>query len=128
MAACRKRRNLILKFKVGPRIVKDPRSIKKIARNFYKELYKKEKLPIFKLPEGLLPRLQQGQADLLEAIPSLEEIKIAIWSCESSKPPEYDVYNLNFIKKLWHVVGNDFSRFVLDFFTSGTFLVEINMT
>ena len=79
--------------------MQDPRLIKKTARNFYKELYKKEKLPIFKLPEGLLPRLQHGQPDLLEATLSMEEIKTAVWSCESSKSPGYDGYNINFIKK-----------------------------
>ena len=124
----KQRRNLIFKLKVGPRIMQDPRLIKKTVRSFYKELYKKEKLPILKLLEGLLPRLQQGQADLLEAIPSLEEIKTAVWSCEFSKSPWYDGYNLNFIEKFWHIVGNYFSIFVLDFFTSSTFPMKVNMT
>ena len=44
------------------------------------------------------------------------------------KAPRYDGYNLNFIKKLWHVVGDDFSRFVMAFFISRTFPSKINTT
>lgn len=68
------------------------------------------------------------QATLQEVIPSLEEIKEAVWSCDSHKAPGYAGYNLNFIKKLWHVVGANFSNFIMNFFESGVFLAEINMT
>ena len=40
LASCRKRRNAILKLKVGSRIVQESRSIKKVVIKFYNNLYK----------------------------------------------------------------------------------------
>ena len=42
--------------------------------------------------------------------------------------PGYDGYNLNFIKKLWHVIGDNFSKFILDFSKFDMLSHEVNMT
>lgn len=41
-------------------------------------------------------------------MPSREEIKSAVWSCESSRAPGYDGFNMGFIKKMWNSIGDDF--------------------
>ena len=75
----------------------------------------------------LLPKLTETDALLLESQPTLEEIKAAVWSCESSKAPGYNGFNFNFIKKiLGHTTGRVLSHFVLEFFQKGHFPREIN--
>lgn len=46
--------------------------------------------------------------DFLERIPDREEILAAIKCCDSSKSCGCDGFNLNFIKKLWNEIGEEF--------------------
>ena len=64
----------------------------------------------------------------MEEIPTTEEIKDVVWSCDPSKAPGLDGFNLNFVRKMWDVVGAEFQKLVLDFFHSGSFPGSINMT
>ena len=100
-----RRRNMILKLKSGHRALHEPDLIKKEIVNFFKRLYQQEELPNVLIPDGFLSKLEIVVMVHLEFIPAIEEIKEAVWSCESSKAPRYDGYNLNFIKILWHVIG-----------------------
>ena len=54
-------------------------------------------------------------------MPTMEVTKDAIWSYDSTKAPGYDGYNINFVEKLWHVIGNGFSKLVMDFFINDVF-------
>ena len=47
------------------------------------------------------------EAKNLEVMPFANEIKDAMWSCDPSKAPGPDIYNMNFIRKNWEVVGED---------------------
>ena len=76
----------------------------------------------------MLPKLSAKQAEMLERRPSIEEIKQAIWNCESTKSPGYNEFNFNFIKNMWDVFGGKIVNFVLNFFDNGMFQEEINMT
>ena len=81
------------------RIVKNPRIIKREILQFYKNLYSQADVPRIRLPRGFLPQINEEQAVVLERIPTKEEIKRAVFMCDSSKAVGYDGYNLNFIKK-----------------------------
>ena len=52
-------------------------------------------------------------------LPIREEIKEAAWSCCLSKALGVDGFNLNFVRKLWGVIGDDFCKAVMDFLYSG---------
>lgn len=45
-----------------------------------------------------------------------EEIKRVVWSCESTRAPGYDGFNLHFVKKMWETIGDNFVRMIMDFF------------
>lgn len=65
---------------------------------------------------------------ILEATPSREEIKNAVWACGTDKAPGFDGYNFKFIREMWDVVQNDISDFVMEFFNSGSSLRSVNIT
>ena len=108
--------------------MKGPRQVKKEAVRFFRRLYSQPSGPKVELDEGLLPKLNVDLAEELERSPSLKEIKEAVWSCDPSKAESYDGFNINFIKKMWGDIGNEISSFVLNFFNTGFFPKEINMT
>lgn len=49
----------------------------------------------------------------------LEEIRSAVWDCESSKSPGPDGVNLSFIKEFWEVIKHDFEAFLREFQVNG---------
>lgn len=59
---------------------------------------------------------------------SAEEIKKAVWACESSKAPGYDGFNFGVLKNMWDTMGDDLTNLVLTFFKSGTMPRSINTT
>ena len=128
MAAVRARRKQMLEIRCGRRVFRSPRSIKHVVRNFYKNLYKQKDAPLIFFQDGLVNKITQEESILLEAFPSDEEIKNAVWDCESSKAPGPDGYNFNFIKKCWNMIDADFLQCIGEFFRSGNFPKNANMT
>ncbi|KAL4286324.1 hypothetical protein AHAS_Ahas19G0074800 [Arachis hypogaea] len=59
--------------------------------------------------DGLMERIEEVESVTLETLPSTEEIREAVWDCESSKAPGCDGYNMNFIKRCWNEIGYDFT-------------------
>ncbi|GKE95891.1 hypothetical protein Tco_1580746, partial [Tanacetum coccineum] len=57
--------------------------------------------------------------DLLKTRVSLEEIKTAVWDCDSNKAPGPDGFTFGFIKKYWDLLRKDIFKFVNSFFDSG---------
>ena len=127
-AAVRIGRKLMLEVSNGRRIFCAPRLIKMVARNFYRDLYKQKPMPNIYFPYELVNKISVEEANLLEQIPSYEEVKQAIWACESSIALDPDWYNFNFVKKSWHLIGDDFIACIKEFFKSCTFPSRANMT
>jgi hypothetical protein len=48
-----------------------------------------------------------------------EEIKRAVWDCESLKCPGPDGIDFGFIKEFWEVIKEDFKRFISEFHSNG---------
>ena len=59
-------------------------------------------------------------------MPTEEEIKEAVWSCDPSKALGSDGFN--FIRKSWEIVGADFKKVILDFFNTSSLENSLNMT
>ena len=57
-----------------------------------------------------------------------EEIKNALFSIDDSKAPGPDGFSSLFFKRAWSIVGNEVCDAVVDFFTNGCILREINCT
>ena len=100
LAAIRKRSKQMQEIKSGRRTFQSPRIIKSEVRSFYKNLYKQKDVPLISFQDGLVSRISNEQAQLLELILSDEDIKLAVWECESSKAPGLDGFNFNFIKNV----------------------------
>ena len=75
-----------------------------------------------------MQKIQKHDADNLEVMPLELEVKGAVWSCDLSKAPESDCFNLNFIRKIWDIVGADFTSAILNLFKIGSIEKVLNMS
>lgn len=107
-------------------VVTNPRGIKKEITKFFKKLYSMDNAVCLDLESLESHRHSVDQVKGLEALPSVEEIKSAVWVCESSKAPGYDGFNFGFLKKMWVTVAEDLTKAVLTFFESGKMPKSIN--
>ncbi|XP_021994626.1 uncharacterized protein LOC110891242 [Helianthus annuus] len=57
-----------------------------------------------------------------------DEVKKAMFSIGIDKAPGPDGFTAAFFKSAWHIVGNDVSRAIIDFFDTGNLLRELNHT
>ncbi|XP_015961077.1 uncharacterized protein LOC107485059 [Arachis duranensis] len=99
IASARRRNNRIKSLVIHGRLVRNQARIKVAIRDFYKRLYHQEDSPSVTFRDGLVKRVEREDAEALKVLPSVEEVKEAVWDCESSKAPGSDEYNMNFIKK-----------------------------
>lgn len=58
----------------------------------------------------------------------IEEVKVAVWDCDSDKSPGPDGVNLGFIKKNWQILKDDIMRFISEFHHNGKLSKGINYT
>jgi hypothetical protein len=72
--------------------------------------------------------LNVGQCGDLTKPFTVEEVKQAVWDCDSFKSPEPDGVNLGFIKDFWPELQDDFMRFISDFHRNGKLSRGINNT
>ena len=68
----------------------------------------------------------QQQNDMLLGRFQEDEVKRAIWDCESEKSPGLDGRNFKFIKKFWQIIKPDVLRFLDEFYVNGTFPRDCN--
>ncbi|XP_015954817.1 uncharacterized protein LOC107479185 [Arachis duranensis] len=128
LASARRRNNRIDTLMIHGRVVRNQARIKVAIRDFYKDLYQQEVSPNVGFRDGLVMQIDMEEAIEVELMPSVEEIKEAVWDCESTKAPGSDRYNMNFIKKCWEEVGQEFTGAVLDFFRSSSLPRDLNIT
>ncbi|XP_072088123.1 uncharacterized protein [Arachis hypogaea] len=128
IASARRRNNRIDTLVINRRLVRNQARIKIAIREFYKELYHQEHSPRLGFRDGLVGRIDQEDFVSLETIPSVEEIREAVWDCESSKASGCDRYNMNFIKRCWGELGSEFTATVLGFFQTARLLKDTNIT
>ena len=84
--------------------------IKKEIRYYYKKLFRQNKVTHLKFQEGFVNQMYVEEANSLEEFLSMKEINSTVWSCEPSKAPGVDGFNLNFIRRSWYKTGKDFSK------------------
>jgi len=66
-------------------------------------------------------------AELIKPFP-LEEIKAAVWDCDSFKCPGPDGINLGFFKDFWEILKIDLLNFFAEFFHNGKLTKGLNST
>ncbi|MCI00811.1 transposon TX1 putative protein, partial [Trifolium medium] len=73
-------------------------------------------------------KLSEVESDLLIEEFSEEEIKQAVWECESSKSPGPDGVSFDFLKEFWEDIKGDFLRFLNEFHENGRLTKGVNST
>ncbi|XP_057755950.1 uncharacterized protein LOC130975138 [Arachis stenosperma] len=109
-------------------LVRNQARIKIAIKDYYKELYHQDKSPMMSFRDGLVNRMEHGDSVSMEALPTAEEIREAVWDCESSKAPGYDGYNMNFVKRCWGDIGPKFTAAVMGFFQTSRLPTDSNIT
>ncbi|GKV17381.1 hypothetical protein SLEP1_g27896 [Rubroshorea leprosula] len=71
-------------------------------------------------------KISTEEGSMLEAPFKEEEVKQAVWSCDSSKAPGPDGFNFKFIKEMWEVIKGDIMGFVDDFQKHGKLVRGVN--
>ncbi|GFZ21498.1 hypothetical protein Acr_29g0006600 [Actinidia rufa] len=71
-------------------------------------------------------KLDPEQAQILTHLATEEEIRKALFSIGDDKAPGPDSYSFYFFKKVWNIVGRDFVAAIMEFFSSGHILRQIN--
>ncbi|XP_015954786.1 uncharacterized protein LOC107479150 [Arachis duranensis] len=128
VASARRQYNRIESLQINGRTVRNQARIKVAIRDFYKRLYHQEESPKVSFRDRLVNRLEREEAESLEVLPTVEEVKEAVWDCESSKAPGSDGYNMNFIKNCWNEIGTEFTTAVINFFETAKLLADSNIT
>ncbi|KAL0301519.1 UNVERIFIED_CONTAM: hypothetical protein Sradi_6428700 [Sesamum radiatum] len=59
---------------------------------------------------------------------SVEEIKLTFFDIAEDKSPGPNGYTTTFYKAAWPVVGGEITRAIIDFFTNGRLLKQVNAT
>jgi hypothetical protein len=72
--------------------------------------------------------LSYGEAGNLAKPFSLEEVKQAVWECDSFKSPGPDDISFGFIKESWDILQYDFMRFMVEFHRNGKLSKGLNST
>ncbi|XP_015955071.1 uncharacterized protein LOC107479452 [Arachis duranensis] len=128
IALARRRNNRIESLVINGRLMRNHARIKVATRDFYRRLYHQDESPNISFRDGLVNCLEEEEAQALEVLPMVEEVKETVWDCESSKALGNDGYNMNFIKRCWEEIGADFKRAVLSFFVTGKLPADSNVT
>jgi hypothetical protein len=103
----RRRRNSIVSFVDDGHIVEGVHSIQSVVFNHFKNHFKAPSVGrpgVGNLPFKTLS-MQEGGGRIKPF--TVEEVKAAVWDCDSFKSPGPDGVNFGFIKEFWHVLKED---------------------
>ncbi|GJW30771.1 hypothetical protein Tco_0047646 [Tanacetum coccineum] len=87
---------------------------------------REEVVPIHEPSSLFINKLSMMDADLMVKHVSLKEIKDVLFSMNDDKASGPDGFSAKFFKGAWSIMGAEFSQAILDFFSNGKLLKEIN--
>ncbi|GKV19478.1 hypothetical protein SLEP1_g29737 [Rubroshorea leprosula] len=93
--------------------------IREEVARYFQGLFTEEKWQRPKLDGINFNQLSQTDNESLMAVFSEEEIKNAVWDCDSSKSPGPDGFNFRFIKVMWEDIKQDIINFAQEFHENG---------
>jgi len=127
-AKMRQQRNRIDKIWFQGAEITEAIKVEEIIISYYKKVYSKQECTRFDINSLGLNQLTQSQREDLEKPVTREEIDMAISSCDPSKAPGYDGFNLKCIKKMWIIIGEEFYDYIQGFFEKGVLHRSFNTT
>lgn len=114
--------------KDGDAILDRPVDIKAHVLQYYQNLFVGENncLPNL-LIDSVIPSLVSNDDNaMLTNLPSMEEVRSAVFSMNANGAPGPDGFGGIFYQKYWDIVSKDVFGLVLQFFTQGWFLPSLN--
>lgn len=94
----RRNKNEIVHININGRSFHGVSSLKTEIRNFFTQRFSQEQISDFDFDMDNHPKVSEEQSRFLEATPTREEIKNAIWACGIDKAPGFDGFNFKFIR------------------------------
>ncbi|KAK0599556.1 hypothetical protein LWI29_006326 [Acer saccharum] len=126
VASGRRRMNLIENIAFEGVIRSKPDEVSSGVADFFEQQFRNVQWSRPKVRGLPLKKLSVGDKNFLEESFSVEEVKVALDSCDGNKAPGPDGFNLNFIKENWSVISGDFMNFLEEFHRDGRVVKEIN--
>ncbi|KAK5834456.1 hypothetical protein PVK06_018334 [Gossypium arboreum] len=117
---------MVFSLRIGYRCLKEPKEIKERLYNYFKSYFN---CSVRRWKMGLdlkFKTFSEVRMRKLEESFSMREIKEAIWSCDESKAPGPDDFNLCFFRKCWETVKDDLCDLLSEFFSTGKLEKSLN--
>ena len=80
------------------------------------------------LSQFISKHITRAHSELPSAVVTPEEVKNALFSIHPNKAPDPDGFNTFFFQRVWHIIGDDLTATIKEFFVSGYLLKEVNHT
>jgi hypothetical protein len=109
-------------------VVEGVQGIRETVFNYFSNHFKSRG---FRRPciDGLnFRRLSLAEGGTLTKPFSLEEVKQAVWDCDSYKSPGPDGVSFGFVKECWNLLKDDLFRFLVEFHRNGKLTKGLNST
>jgi len=126
--SARRRRNNINMVNVNGVNVEGVHNVRDAVFNHFSNHFRKQNVVrpgVATLPFRKLSFVEAGN---LTKPFSVEEVKQAVWDCDSFKSPGPDGVNFGFIKQFWDMMKDDFMRFIVEFHRNGKLTKGVNST
>lgn len=118
--------NEVLCLSVGERVVEGVEEVRATIKNRFSHNFAKRQVCCPQLLQMPFTQITQEEAVALTVEFSEEEIRRAVWDCESSKSPGPDGFNFFFIKEFWGIIENDVIAYIQEFQKNGRLVRGIN--
>jgi hypothetical protein len=109
-------------------LIDDVKDIKEEVTTHFQNQFRKKHLTRPKLSNLVFKTIDDEEADFLIKGFSEEEIKEAVWDCDSEKSPGPDGVSFAFLKDFWEDLKADFFRILTEFHKNGKLVKGINST
>ena len=127
-ATFKKKKKEILQTTINDKVVRGVSELKCEVRKYFAQRFKQAPVPKFDFSLDNHLKITAAQVVFLEKIPSIEEVKQAVWACGIDKAPGFDGYNFKFIREMWDTIKEEIYGFVLDFFITNPSMRQLNVT
>ncbi|GKU94304.1 hypothetical protein SLEP1_g7819 [Rubroshorea leprosula] len=122
----RRRINDIASIMVGSECLEEVNNMKEGVANYFETLFKEDAWHRPALDGIQFKKISKEEREMLEAPFNEEEVRHAVWDCESSKALGLDGFNFKFVKKMWETLKDDIMGFVTDFHKYGKLVRGLN--
>ncbi|MCH79282.1 cysteine-rich receptor-like protein kinase [Trifolium medium] len=126
--ASRRRRNTISSIQVDEVILEGVQPIRQAVYTHFASHFKASNVVRHGLENLQFRRLNHLEGGSLTIPFTLEEVKTAVWDCDSYKSPGPDGINFGFIKDFWPEMQAEIMRFITEFHRNGKLTKGLNST